>query len=192
MSSELTAEQIRAAAADVLTRAGYVRGSMASDPSTDLFEDARSVVSVSVYESWRHLVGDWSSAQGALVEVMSDRLSRLTPKAWEGYLVLLTPGAVPSSARRMVSDIRYDINRVRKIVATGDDLSTLADVSAALQPVLPLAVSSVPRGSAGILERLPELLTESEISPELTRKVVEAFLKNDSMVQAIYDFEESG
>jgi hypothetical protein len=192
MSSELTAEQIRAAAADVLTRAGYVRGSMASDLSTDLFEDARSVVSVSVYESWRHLVGDWSSAQGALVEVMSDRLSRLTPKAWEGYLVLLTPGAVPSSARRMVSDIRYDINRVRKIVATGDDLSTLADVSAALQPVLPLAVSSVPRGSAGILERLPELLTESEISPELTRKVVEAFLKNDSMVQAIYDFEESG
>ena len=102
-----------------------------------VFEDPYGIVAVHVFDSWRQLTEQWPVAQGRLVELISEHLTRPEPKAWEGYLVLLTPGLLPPTQRTRLNDLRYDTHRVRKLVATGDDLATLEDVQGTLLPLSP-------------------------------------------------------
>ena len=103
-----------------------------------LYEDPYSVVSLIVYEAWSELASSWTDAQAELVELMSAYMTSADPKSWEGYLVLLTPGSASGDEVQSLSSIRYDISRVRKLVATGDELKQISDVERTLLPLLPL------------------------------------------------------
>lgn len=183
----LSRTQLHAAAAEVLLRGGYSEvGSSSETTGLRLFEDAFGVVAVAVFDTWQQLSSNWHLSQGQLVELMAASLAQREPKAWEGYLVLMTPGLLPPGDEPVVSDMRNDTNRVRKIVATGEELSGLQQVHAALLPLLPLALDDVNESGVGVLAMLTGMLTENGISPETSQAVVRAFTENESIIESLH------
>lgn len=188
----LSSVQIIAAATDTLSSSGYRAVRVPSDWPSDsrLYEDQYGIVALHVYETWPALQDRWNLAQGQLVELLSAQLARPDPKAWEGYLLLFTIGSVPSDERREMADLRYNTNRLRKFVATGDELETVVDVQTALLPLLPLEVQSSSSSGSGLLARLPDLLAAEGVDTELSRAAVDAFLRNESIMQGIHQLGE--
>lgn len=156
MEIGLTTSQLLAAASELLDSGGYspVPSGIGWPSSSRLFEDAYGIAAIVVFDTWAELVDGWSDDQGRLVEAISAHLRRPEPKSWEGYLVLLTPAVLQSAARTELASIRYDTMRVRKLVATRDELGTLDDVEQALLPLLPLKVSGQLETGAALLDRL--------------------------------------
>jgi hypothetical protein len=149
-------------------------------------EDKYGVVVVVIYDTWRDLAGAWRSAQADAVEIMSSRFTRLDRKAWDGYLVLLTP-ALAIDGDTTVHEIRYDTSRVRKLVATGEDLRSLSDVGRALLPLLPLRQDDVDlEDIASPLDELPDRLEKhSGIERSLAEAAVTAFKDHRPIVEAL-------
>ena len=80
-----------------------------------LYEDAYSVVCIAVYETWTDLWSLWADDQATLVSLISRHFSRTDAKAWDGYLVLLTPSIVPAAARHNAIEIQRNTVHVRKL-----------------------------------------------------------------------------
>jgi hypothetical protein len=185
----LTSTQILAAVSDALVSNNYAEVTTPGNRigSARVFEDAFGVVAVNVYETWTQLSQKWHIAQGEFVDLISDHMRRGEPKAWEGYLVLLTPGLVGEDEMLEITEIRNDTSRVRKIVASGDGLTTLEDVQSALLPLLPLPVNeSVSAADSNLLALLPDLLESSGIQPRLTRAALDAFASNESILERLH------
>lgn len=192
MVDELSGTQLLAAASDVLGGSGYVSATMPSyDHATAymsrVFEDRFGIVAVCIFESWGRLVDEWPEAQGQLVDLMSEILRRPEPKAWEGYLVLMTPGLMPPGEGTIIYGIRADTNRVRKLVAAGDELGTLEDIRNFLLPLVPLELDESLSGESDLLGSLPELLQEQGVAARVTSIVLQAFAGNASIFQHLHD-----
>jgi len=185
----LSTAQLNAAIDSVLSANGYIQARAPEDwPSESrLYEDDYGIVAVQVFDTWRRLRGEWNIAQGRLVDLLSERLGRPDPKAWEGYLLLCTSAVLPSSDRQELDELRYDTNRLRKLVATGDDLETIDDVQTALLPLLPLKLEAPSRAGSGLLSRLPDLLEAEGINVSMTQTVVNAFLRNELMMESLHE-----
>ena len=178
-----------ASSAEFLTEAGYrlVTSEDARDWRTAhsrLFEDPYSLVSVVVYDTWSELAEGWPDAQARLVDTMATRLRKTEPKTWDGYVVLLTPGYSGSNSRN-VSLIRYDTTRVRKLVATGEDLKALGDVKRAILPLLPLSTVGL-EPFRDMLAVLKEALATRGIAKDDAERAISAFSKNESILLALY------
>jgi hypothetical protein len=191
--ASLTVTQLLARATEVLNANGYTE--VPSTADTDLrirrsrvFEDAYGIVALHGFDTWRQLADQWHLAQGQLVDLISTHLRTPEPKAWEGYLVLLTPGLVQATDRVALNDLRNDTIRVRKLIATGEDLGTLDDVRGALLPLLPLSIDGSQASSEGLLELLPGMLEEADISRDVTEVVVGAFAANESILERLHAF----
>ena len=102
------------------------------------------------------------------MELVSKYTSSYDAKSWEGYLVLLTPSSVPKRGLLKLTEIRYDISRVRKLVATGDDIKTLDSVRQFLLPLLPLQVETI--NDVGKTKNLAECYLCQTKKPELYNK----------------------
>jgi hypothetical protein len=190
----LTATEIVAGASSQLTDAGYRR--IAGDALQDwplsnarLYEDRYGIVAVVVYETWEHLRTDWPEAQGALVTFISRHISRSEPKAWDGYLVLMTPGIRGSEGQEEWMRIRYNTSRVRKLIATGEELRTLADVRSTLLPVLPVEIERhVIELDGSVLALVPPILEKhKKVPPDAAEAVVAAFRQQRNMLKALHD-----
>lgn len=184
--TELTNVEVLGAVTEVLLGSGFEVGpelSLATGSQVRCFEDSVSIVGVVQYQSWGELRDGWIEAQSVLVELLSQRLDRSDPKSWEGYLVLLTLDQPTDPAE--ADEIRRDTTRLRKVVATGADMSQVSHVEDALLPVIPLLDGTLRSGSGSILDRLPELLQAKHIDPNLTRQVVEAFEQDRSVLEAV-------
>ena len=187
-----TATQVLGAATELLVANGFASAQEVELDSGQLlriFEDQLSVVGLVYFDTWRALEDNWVGAQGALVELMSSGLTRSDPKSWEGYLLLFTPDE-PTEVLAL-DRIRRDTTRLRKLVTTGSELRSIAGVSAALLPVLPLALNDRATESGRILDRLPELLAASGTSRELTQLVVVAFEENRSPMEEIWKWRQA-
>lgn len=186
----LTSSAILAKTTELLTDNGYGVVASRSDSGeargARVFEDHYGIVAVHCFETWQRLRDEWHLAQGDLVDLMSSHLRRAEPKAWEGYLVLLTPSPLPLSDRIVLNALRSDTNRVRKLVATGTDLNTLDDVRVALLPLLPLSIDVGVSSQAGLLDLLPDLLSESAIPRAVTNAVIDAFSANESVLERLH------
>jgi hypothetical protein len=152
-----------------------------------LAEDRFGVVAVFVYESWIDLATNWTEAQDSFVRVMTSRLGRGQPKAWDGYLVLLTPERPSTTSDEVVTRIRYDTSYVRKLVGTGEDIETLSDVTRVLLPLLPLEPEREQRIPEGedILDSLVSRLAEGGLEAEAGAAVIDAFRGHDSMMEPL-------
>ncbi|MXO48638.1 hypothetical protein GRI69_10245 [Erythrobacter vulgaris] len=150
-------------------------------------EDDFGVVSVLVFDSWAQLENEWRDAQADLVELLSARLSRSAPKAWDGYLVLLCSAYAGDSSA--VNQIERDTTRVRKIVATGENLQTIKDVEAALDLLLPLKLIESTTSMAGVLQILPTLIPAVDSDAILT--VVDAFQSGEPPLERLHAFGRS-
>lgn len=185
----MTSSAIMAAATDVLSKNGYVQARI--EPSqwdaetARLFEDAYNVVGVVVFETVGELLRSWADMQGALVSVMSSRVGIHESKAWDGYLVLLTPSQSESDASE-VEAIRYDTTRVRKLVGTGKDIGGPADVHRILSGLLPLPTAAIVADEGSALDALPELLNGRDIPVSATRTIVSAFREHQAMLVSLH------
>jgi len=178
VEKSLTSTDILAAATEILTASRYTRISESDAEveftSARLFEDAYGIVALVVYETWDDLSSRWPDAQAFLVDVISKNVSSSEPKAWEGYLVLLTPSVLSGPAQREPDRIRYDTSRLRKFVATGAELKTVSDVHRTLLPLLPLDEVELGRQES-TLEMLPDLLSKKALPRRAVAVVVNAF-----------------
>lgn len=185
--SPLTVTELTAAATSVLATGGYaVREGFADwgGKSTRLFEDEYNIVGLGVFATCSDLLQSWGRLQGALVDTISSRIGRNEGKAWDGYLVLLTPG-VASAEEVDLDSIRQDTKRVRKLVATGLELQSSGDVERTLRPLLPLRVDEVNAGNASVLDRLPGLLAGKDIDQRITEALVNAFVEQKPLMESL-------
>ena len=190
-----TVTTLVAEADSLLARAGF----RAVDPSAAgtwratearVYEDAYSIVCIAVYETWADLSSLWADDQSSLVGLISRHFTRTEAKAWDGYLVLLTPSVVPASARQEAVDIQRNTLHVRKLFAAGDELRTLGDVQRTLLPLLPLEGQEMERPS-NVLDTLPGLLALHEVDEEVSEVAIAAFLDQRPIIEAIHGFVAS-
>ncbi len=192
----LSTTQLLAAASDFLGAGGYRRieedrrGKWPAE-SVRLFEDAYGIVAIVVYETWRELLSGWPNAQEALVELMSRHMSASDAKAWDGYLVLMTSAVMSSETRGRSTDIRYDTSRVRKLLAAGDELKSVADVGRVVLPLLPLELEMDLLKQEAPLDVLPDLLSKKGIPEASVRALVEAFSQQQSLIDRLHSFRTS-
>jgi hypothetical protein len=186
----LTPTDILAAASEVLLAGHYRR--IPEDVGNDwgtrdarLFEDRYGIVAVVVYPTWNDAEVSWIDAQAALVDVISRFITAADPKAWDGYLVLFTPAILSREARVEADRIRHDTTHVRKLIATGEEVKTVADVRRALLPLLPFQEVDVAREES-ILTGLPVLLEEKGIPREAIDVVMGAFLEQEPLVEKLH------
>jgi hypothetical protein len=185
----LTPTELLGLASNALTRGGYQPvGEGFPDwktASTRLFEDAYGVVGVAVFSTFADLLGSWTTLQGSLVAAISERVGRSESKAWDGYLVLLTMG-MPPLADTEIEAIRYDTSRLRKLVATGDNLREPGDVDRILRPLLPLSPHNEVTSDSSALDLLPVLLAAKNIPLETTKILVDAFAGHRPLVEVLH------
>jgi hypothetical protein len=150
-----------------------------------LAEDKYGVVAIVAYETWGALTRGWTHAQGALVDAMSQRLSRSEPKAWDGYLVCLTPAPIGFQDEEIADEIRRNTRRIRKLLATGQDLQTLKDVERVLLPLMPLEPEEI-EAETDLFVRLPEILKDRGIELDVSIELLEAFKKHEPLLERLY------
>jgi len=189
----VTATELLAYASKTLEEHGYRRANLDLNHNWQtvnarLFEDDYSIVAIVVYETWKDLSSNWADAQALLVELISRYITSYDAKSWEGYLVLLTPSPVGKQDRSEIIRIRYDISRVRKLIATGDDIKTLEDVKQVLLPLLPLQVETVEQVGESVLAILPNLLSKRGLPEQAIRVVVDAFLEQRPIVESLHNY----
>lgn len=178
ISAGFTATDLIAAASGVMMAGGYqpiLRTFPEWDtPTSRLFEDDYNVVGIVVLETCRELLRAWPDLQGSLVEVISRNIGKGESKSWDGYLVLLTPEIAPSEYPK-IEAVRYDTTRLRKLVATGDDLKSPLDAERVLLSLLPLGQERGRPSQESALDLLPELLADQGISKQTTCILIDAF-----------------
>lgn len=182
-----SASNLIAAADECLIGHGYARLRIDEEgPAVGRFyEDPYGIVLISVFETWGELAGRWAECQASLVELISAHMSKSEAKAWDGYLVLLTPSKGPGG-REGVEAIRYDTSRVRKVVADGEELQTIGAVEDVLLPLLPLQLSDGLGEAPSVLEILPELLVERGVEPRVATMLVGAFSAGEPLLEALH------
>jgi hypothetical protein len=188
-SGGFTSTALLGAATEVLVAAGFQAAAAPSAPDIGgirVFEDPYTIAAVAVYEAWGDLLANWVQAQSAVARLIAEHFRRMDAKVWEGYLVLLTPSIVPTGQGVEANDLRRNTQYLRKLLGTGEDISTLADVERVLLPLLPLPQGgSAPAGSA--LEMLPEILAEKGVSRSDTEVVVRAFGDQQPVVERLHE-----
>jgi hypothetical protein len=189
-ASGFTSTDLIAIASQVLAVGGYqqIRGRFSEwDTSTSrLFEDEYNVVGLVVFDTCGELLRAWPDLQGSLVEVISRHVGQGESKSWDGYLVLLTPG-FGASEDAEIEGVRYNTTRLRKLVATGDDLQNPTDVERVLRPLLPLGQERLKQSQESALDLLPKLLANQGIAEETTRLLVEAFREQSLLLERLHE-----
>ncbi|NOT02174.1 MAG: hypothetical protein HOP29_16310 [Phycisphaerales bacterium] len=189
MSENLTSTDLIATASDVLTRGGYQRIADRfpewDTTSSRLFEDSYNVVGLVVFDTCDELLRTWADVQGRLVDVISRNVGQGEAKSWDGYLILLTPGLSPSE-ETSVEDVRYNTTRLRKIIGTGEDIRSMADVERVLRPLLPLGSDAAKLARATVLDLLPKLLAISGIPESTTKSLVDAFREQAPLLESLH------
>jgi hypothetical protein len=190
----MTTTDLIAASTSVLEAAGYqsIREGVPewNTTSTRLFEDKYNVVGIAVFATTAELLQSWADLQGALVDVISHYVGRSENKAWDGYLVLLTTAIAPESDHN-IEDVRSDTTRLRKLVATGEDLATPGDVERLLRPLLPLRDQQGSIGQGTALDLLPQLLKEQGIDEPTTKGLVKSFIEQEPLMEALHRTREA-
>lgn len=190
----MTTTDLIAASTSVLEAGGYqpIREGFPewNTTSTRLFEDKYNVVGIAVFSTTAELIQSWADLQGALVDVISRHVGRVENKSWDGYLVLLTTAIAPASDAS-IEDVRSDTTRLRKLVATGEDLVAPSDVERLLRTLLPLRDPQGSIGQGTALDLLPALLKEQGIDESTTKVLVKAFIEQEPLMEALHRTREA-
>lgn len=192
-STPFTATELIAAATEFLVGGGYSQvPSDVCEPydlaGARVFEDPYGVAAIVIFDTWEDLASTWPDYQSGLVDLMSSYVPSVEPKAWEAYLVLLTPGGLGDTAHAQAGAIRYDMTRVRKLVEAGAELRTLSDLERVLRPLLPLQPEVLSAESASALDLLPDLVSSDDLPEDAVRIAIEAFKASKPIVDALYQW----
>lgn len=190
-----TTTALIATVSEILLAAGFgqVDPSRVGDwppPGARVFEDPYSVAAVVAYETWADLETNWLNAQAALVELLSTHFRRDDAKAWEAYLVLMTPSVIPQGSRAEALSIRSNTTHTRKLLITGEDVISIDDVEGGLLPLLPLPDDAVDHRRGSALDMLPDLLERRGIRRDAITTVIEAFSEQQPIAERLYELVE--
>ncbi|WP_263788819.1 hypothetical protein [Salinibacter grassmerensis] len=185
--------QVLAGVREVLHENGFERGETPSewgtkDRSAFVFEDEYSIVGAVLYSTCDELIHDWPHDQDALSSKISEHFGRGEAKSSDGYLVLMTSGLPEDEQREALTRIRYDTSRLRKLVATGEDLSHKNDIAKLLLPVLPLEIGGSDDVPSSGLDELPSLL---DLPEEATRVLIDAYREQAPLLEALHDYTQN-
>jgi len=188
-SAGFTPTDLIAAASQALKAGGYQQIPRSvqewDTPTSRLFEDEYNVVGIVVFDTCAELLRAWPDLQGSLVDVISRHVGQGESKSWDGYLVLLTPGLAPSEDAG-IEAVRYNTTRLRKLVATGDDLRSPTEVERVLRPLLPLGQDRASLSQESALDLLPQLLAGQGIPKETTQLLVDAFREQSPLLERLH------
>ena len=196
MTGSLTTTILLATVTERLVESGYSRISESRLEAfglvdTRAFEDPYGVVVVVAWKTCDALLGEWTRAQSVLIELISAHYSKTDSKAWDGYVVLLT-GAEPTPEQTRALDLlRYNTAHARKIVATGTELRTISDVEWVLATLLPLDVEMGIAQPSSVLERLPDIVADKDVSKYIVEDVVAAYTDGRPVMEAIHRHAET-
>src|SRR3546814_2679164 len=137
---------------------------------------------VCVYDSSAELMESWSKDSDQAISTYQFGLRRSGTKAWNTYLVLLTPESADYAKAVSLGAIEEDLSGTRKIARAG--IQNPADLSAALLPLLPL--QSAPR-----LEAVDMRKEIRQRTTEVPTRVVDAFHSTAEEAMVIQVLEES-
>ena len=191
MPAALEASQVLGEATRLLCDGGFSQARSANiltEFELRVFEDDRSIVGLVLYQTWEELESNWPAAQAVMVELMSEKVRPNDPKSWDGYLVLLTVGE--SARAGSVTKIKNDTSRLRKLVATGREMKTMASIKDALRPVLPFDVVSSVATSTGLTDRIPEMLEDHGIERSLATAAIMSFQENRSPMEGVWTWRQ--
>lgn len=186
----LTTTQLLAEAKTTLASNGFTEVTLYRLQGIDssnqcIFEDSYSLVAIVAFELWSNLIDEWHKAQTSFVELTSNHISEKEKKIWDCYLVLWTPDMAPMDQGDKKKTIRYDTGRVRKLIASGEDIREIADVKIALLPLLPIGENFCRSSEASVLDRIPDLLKSDELTKETIKLVIDAFEKQEPLFECI-------
>lgn len=190
--TSLGVTELWALSEEVLVRSAYTKAqSVELDSGRGrLFEDRYGLVCIAVFPTWADLAAGWADVFGELVELVSTRVPATDAKSWESYLVLLTPDLVARADEAAAAAIRYDMRRVRKLVATGAELRTSSDVERFLRPLLPLEPPTPPSDvDASALDLLPGLLAAPNLPADAISVAVDAFKDGRAVITALDEWQ---
>ena len=154
-----------------------------------VFEDERRIVGLILYESWSELAGSWEVAQAEMVARISQHLRRSDPKSWDGYLVLMTRDECASVED--IARVRHDTRRLRKLVATGRELTSISAIADTLLPVLPFRMDQFDAEPATLADRLPEMLATKGVDLPLANAALASFRENRSPMEGVWSWRKA-
>lgn len=190
MMATITTTELIAAATKLLDVGGY-RQILNDDidwnsSNKRLFEDEYNIVGVVVFETCSELLHSWVDYQELLVNIITKYINKKESKSWDGYLVLLTPGTAPSEFAE-IEAVRYNTSRLRKIVATGDDMQSPTEVERVIRMLLPLESEVSEIRDLSVLDLLPDVLHEQGIAYEVSRPLIEAYQEQSPLLVALHN-----
>jgi hypothetical protein len=132
------------------------------------------------YDTPSQLIELWTGDADRVIANYQFGLRRAGQKAWNTYLVLLASSATDFRASAVLSAIEEDLAGTRKVARA--NIADIADVRAALLPLLPLQ-------SAPMLEPVDVASEIRQRTTELPPHAVDAFLStaNDAMVMQVLE-----
>jgi hypothetical protein len=98
----------------------------------------------------------------------------------------MTPSAIPHDALLDALAIRSNITHTRKLLITGDDLRSVADIQRGLLPLLPLNIDARVDATSSALELLPDLLARHGVRRDAVEAVIGAFAEQQSPAEQLH------
>ncbi|OGP59827.1 MAG: hypothetical protein A2162_01565 [Deltaproteobacteria bacterium RBG_13_52_11b] len=127
---------IRSIVQVVLQKAGYRTWLESIERLTIVcFEDDAVMGFACVFEDAASLLASWRSTETAFLMRYAENIRAAGQKAWNVYSVFLCEAAADAVQAREIQWIEEDLERTRKLVATG--LISRDEVITALLPILP-------------------------------------------------------
>ncbi len=125
------------------------------------FEDEVTMGFVSVFATPRQMIDNWRETEATLLTRFAAQFGAAGDKAWNVYSVFLTEARSSDEERREIRWIEEDLERTRKITATG--LFARDDFVKALLPLLPIIAKPLlaPEDSTQRLLRRIEVISPS-------------------------------
>lgn len=137
------------------------------------FEDDATMGFVCAFESARQVIDSWREVEATLLSRHAAGFRVAGDKAWNVYSVFITEAPASDEERREVRWIEENLERTRKITATG--VMTREDVVNSLLPLLPVMAKPLltPEDSTQrlsnrlekILPRFGKLVLDDAVSP---------------------------
>lgn len=159
-----------------------------------VYEDEHAVVGVAAFESIDELVASWMDAQERLADLMSQSVTNIGAKAWDGYLILVCSQTPLGDEIPQLSGIRSNTRRTRKILVIEDDPLVAASedlteqrrrVRRALAPLMPLHLPAVNK-FVDPLDELPTRVQVTGFNPEDLRALVASYERREPLVATLH------
>jgi len=150
-------------------------------------------VGVRIFPTLGELVAEWQDGQSAVTDLIGSNVVDIQYKAWDGYLLLITPAPASNEWGAELNEIRANTRRLRKLIVTGDDfdiseteVQMLVRLREKLAPLIPVQLDSIGEATDPLAD-LPDRLAREGINRQHVLTILEARSAGEPMVSALHE-----